>query len=266
MTKSTSTLLIAASALFSWVMPADSTLHAQEKLRYSCSAQVYEAFEKERLAVFTKITGITIDLFVASSGSSVNRLMFGYSDIASTARGLFYPLKESGYVETPFCRSPLAIIAHSSSPLNGITEEQLADIFSGNLENWKGLGGPDERIVVVIPGKNTAAFENFERMVMKRKEVKYDLMSHQSTMVIDVVKRFPYAISFIASGAVTGAEGVKILNVNGVGPREREYPFYQEFYFVTKGRPEGTTKTFIDFAQSEKGRAIMEKRGMIPVK
>ena len=258
--------LFLATALFFWLVLFDSSLYAQEKLRYSCSAQVYEAFEKERLDVFTKATGIPVDLFIASSSSSVNRLMYGYSDVASTARGLFYPLKESGYLETPFCRDPLAVIVNSSSPLNGVMEEQLVRIFSGDVNNWKSVGGPDEPIVVVIPAKNTAAFENFERMAMKKKDIRYDLMAYQSTLVIDVVRRFPSAISFIASGAIATTEGVKVLKVNGLSPKERGYPFYQEFYFVTKGKPEGAAKTFIDFALSEKGRAIIDKRGMIPVK
>lgn len=258
--------LFLATALFFWLVLFDSSLYAQEKLRYSCSAQVYEAFEKERLGVFTKATGIPVDLFIASSSSSVNRLMYGYSDVASTARGLFYPLRESGYLETPFCRDPLAVIVNRSSPLNGIMEEQLVRIFSGDVNNWKSVGGLDEPIVVVIPAKNTAAFENFERMAMKKKDIRYDLMAYQSTLVIDVVRRFPSAISFIASGAIATAEGVKVLKVNGLSPKERGYPFYQEFYFVTKGKPEGAAKTFIDFALSEKGRAIIDKRGMIPVK
>jgi phosphate transport system substrate-binding protein len=258
--------LATATALFFSLVWFDSTLYAQEKLRYSCSAQVYEAFEKERLAIFTKATGIPVDLFIASSSSSVNRLMYGYSDVASTARGLFYPLKESGYLETPFCRDPLAVIVNGSSALNGITEEQLVRIFSGDAQNWKAVGGADEPILVVIPAKNTAAFENFERMAMKKKDIRYDLMAYQSTLVVDVVKRFPSAVSFIASGAVANAEGVKVLKVNGLGPKERGYPYYQEFYFVTKGKPEGAAKTFIDFALSEKGRAIIDKRGMIPVK
>jgi phosphate transport system substrate-binding protein len=258
--------VVTVATLFTWWMSFNSDLYAQQKLRYSCSAQVYEAFEKERLDVFTKTTGIAVDLFIASSSSSVNRLMYGYSDVASTARALFYPLKESGYLETPFCRDPLAIIVNVSSPLDGILEEQIPHIFSGDIENWKTLGGRDEKITIVIPAKNTAAYENFERMAMKKKEIKYDILAYQSTLVVEVVKRFPSAISFIASGAVTKAEGVKTLRISGMSPKEKGYPFYQEFYFVTKGKPEGAVKTFIDFALSEKGRAIVEKRGMLPVK
>jgi len=261
-----SALMVVMSILLSLLLLPGPSAVAQEKLRYSCSAQVYEAFERDRLDAFTKATGIQVDLYVASSSSSVNRLMYGYSDVASTARGLFYPLKESGYMQTPFCRDPLAVIVNASCGVNGISEEQLGHIFSGELTAWKKLSGANEEIVVVIPAKNTAACENFERMAMKRKELKYDIMTYKSTGVIDVVKRFPQAISFIAAGAVTKAEGIKTLKVNGLAPKDKGYPYYQEFYFVTKGKPAGAAKTFIDFALSDKGREIIERRGMIPVK
>ncbi len=259
-------LMVLVSCLLCLLLMPGPPAMAQGKLRYSCSAQVYEAFEKDRLDAFTKATGIQVELYVASSSSSVNRLMYDYSDVASTARGLYYPLKESGYLETPFCRDPLAIIVNASSKVDGLAEEQLLGIFTGDLENWEKLGGGREAICVVIPAKNTAAYENFERMAMKKKDIKYDIMTYKSTGVIEVVKRFPSAISFIASGAVVNAEGIKVLKVNGLGPKDKGYPYYQEFSFITKGRPSGIVKTFIDFAFSNQGRQIVEQKGMIPVK
>ena len=76
-----------ASILISWIMLLTPAVQAQEKLRYSCSSQVYEAFEKERLELFSKATGIEVELYVSSSSVAVNRLMSGQSDIASMARG-----------------------------------------------------------------------------------------------------------------------------------------------------------------------------------
>jgi phosphate transport system substrate-binding protein len=254
-----------AGALVSWALLPGSTACAQETLRYSCSAQVYEAFEKERLDVFTKQSGIKIDLFIASSSSAVNRLMYGVSEIASTARGLYYPLVESGYVETPFCRDPLAIIVNAQCPVDDLSEDQLTQIFSGAIKNWKEVGGPDKELVVVIPAKNTAAYENFERQAMRRKEITYDYLSYKSTGVIELVKRLPSAVSFVAHGAAMNQEGVKHLKVGGLTCTDKNFPFYQEFSFVTKGKPSGSAKAFIDHAFSDMGKDIMTKKGMVPV-
>ena len=92
--------------LFVW----DAKVNAQEILRYSCSAQAYKAFEKDRIEMFTKARGIKVDLFVASSDTSLNRLKHGFCDIASSVRKLDRLDREQGYVETTFCRDPLSLI------------------------------------------------------------------------------------------------------------------------------------------------------------
>lgn len=263
--RSTIVSTVIGTILLSWILMPGSTAIAQEKMRYSCSAQVFEAFEKERLDAFTRETGIEVDLFVASSSSSVNRLMYGYSDIASTAQGLRYPEKESGYLETPFCKAPLAIIVNEACPLSNLSEAQLKGVFSGDLDNWKQVGGPDQPVIVVMPAKNTAAYQNMERMIMKRKSVKYDLMTYKSTMVIEAVKRFPGSISFAALGALANVKGVKTIRIDGMSPKDGTYPFYQIFSFVTKGEPFGLARAFVGFAFTAEGKAIIEKRGMIPI-
>jgi len=239
---------------------------AEETLRYSCSAQIFEAFGMERLDTFTKETGIKVDLYVSSSGSAVYRLMNNFSDIASTAQGLYYRHKESGYVEIPFCKDPLAVIANVKCSVENFTEKQLQDIFSKHIINWKELGGSDEPIIVVVPGKDTAVYKNFERLAMGRQEILYDYMTYQSTKVIEAVENFPAAISFIAQGDISKRKNIKAIKVGGFSPTDKDYPYFQTFYYITKGEPAGLAKKFIDFTLSEKGVSIMKEKGMLPVK
>lgn len=258
-------VMVFATILVSWVISPASAISAQEKLRYSCSAQVFEAFEKERIEAFTKATGIALDLYISSSAVAVDRLMSGQGDIASIALGGTYPLKEGGYIETPFCKDPLAIIVNPKGRVSNITEEQLRNIFNRTITNWKQLGGADEAIMLVVPGKNTAAYENFGRLAMKRKEIHYDVMTHLSPTAIEVVKRFPAAISFVTQGAIGKAGGIKLIKVNGLSPKDKGYPYFQEFSFITKGKPVGAAKAFVDYALSKEGKEIIGRRGMIPV-
>jgi len=246
------------------LMPSGSSV-AKEVLRYSCSAQVYEAFENERLDAFTKKTGIEVELSVYSSYKAFFRLMNGYSDIASMARRLYRRHKEFGFLETPFCKDPLAVIVCSECPIPDLNEDQLCDIFGGTITNWREVGGPDQPIVVVVPSEETAAYRNFSTKVMFSREMDYDIKTERSTMVIEVTKRFPWSISFIAQGAARYHQtDVKVAKVNGLLPMDPGYPYYQVFSFVTKGTPTGAAKKFIDFARSEEGKRIIIKRGMVP--
>jgi phosphate transport system substrate-binding protein len=246
------------------LIPSRSSV-AKEVLRYSCSAQVYEAFENERLRPFTNNTGIEVEVSIYSSYKAFFRLMNGYSDIASMARRLYRRHKEFGFVETPFCRDPLAVIVFPQCPVADLTEDQLRDIFGGTITNWKEVGGPDQPIMVIVPSEETAAYRNFSRKVMFSREMVYDIKTERSTMVIEATRRFPWSISFIGQGAARYRHGdIKIVKVNGLLPVDPGYPYYQVFSFVTKGRATGVAKTFIDFALSEEGKKLIANRGMAP--
>jgi phosphate transport system substrate-binding protein len=159
----------------------------------------------------------------------------------------------------------LAIIVNARCKISNITEEQLRNIFNRTVTNWKELGGANETIMLVVPGKSTAAYENFGHLVLKRNVIQYDIMTNQSPTAIEVVKRFPAAISFVTQGAIGKAGGIKLIKVNGLAPRDKGYPYFQEFSFISKGKPTGTAKVFVDFALSDKGKEIIGRRGMIPV-
>jgi len=238
---------------------------AKERLRYACSAQVYGAFGSEVLVVFQRNTGIEVETRISSSSKAVQRLEYDFADIASTSRRILYDRMELGYVAIPFCKDPLAIIANVQCPVDDITEDQLQDVFSGDISNWKGVGGPDQSIVRVVPDKETSANKNFRRHVMKYKDMTYDIVTHISTDTIVVTEKLPWAISFIARGAVHGKEGIKVMRIDGRLPDDPGYPYFQVFYLVTKRTPIGPARALVDFVFSVDGKAIIKKRGMIPM-
>ncbi|MFO7497159.1 MAG: substrate-binding domain-containing protein [Desulfobacterales bacterium] len=266
MKKQALSLAMILGTIFLWgTLGPDSAATAQETLRYSQAAQVYRAFGQEGIELFQKKTGIQVEVFVSSSPSAVNRLMNDFADIASTTRQLYYRYSEYGYAEFPFCKDPLAVIVHTSSPVTGLTSAQLEEVFSGGITNWQALGGPDVPILLVVPGKDTGANQNFRRQVMKRKEIVHDIMTEKSTAVIDVIEKFPASISFISRGASIADENVKALKIDGLSPGEPEYPLYQIFSYVTKGEPSGPVKALVDFAFSTEAQDLIRKKGMLPI-
>jgi phosphate transport system substrate-binding protein len=249
-----------------WVLAPVLAVKAEEVLKYSCSNQVYAAFEKEKIEAFTQATGIKVDIKTASSGSCTYRLMAGNCDIASTARKLYRRHAVYGYTETPFCKDPIAVIARKDCGVERLSQEELQDIFAGDIANWKEVGGADLPILVIVPGVKTAAHKNFRRQVMKRKDITHDFMAYDSTMVIEAVKFFPCgSVSFISQGASVHHHELITLKIDGLPPTDKDYPYYQEFYYVTKGEPTGNVKKFIDFTFSDEGKKIIKKYGMVPI-
>jgi len=238
---------------------------AGEVLKYSSSAQIREIFQDESLKVFTKQTGIDIDLFVGSSDEAVRRVMNDTSDIASTVTELGPRHKLYGYEQTAFCEAPLVVITNAKTPVRNISTEQLRKVFTGEITNWKELGGPNEVIIVVIPGRNTGAYQNFKQLALKRFEVKYDYMTYRSTSVIQAVHRLPWSISFINQSSTIKKGAVKTIKIDNLGPDDKGYPYVETFYFVTKSKPSEAAKKFINFAFSDNGIDIIKKNGLIPL-
>lgn len=252
--------------LGAWVLVPASTVIAQEVLKYSCSNQVYAAFSKEDIEAFTKAAGIKVDVKTASSDSCLNSLGMGFCDIASIARKLYHRHGDYGYKEFPFSKDPIAVIARKECGVDSLTEGQLQDIFAGEIKNWREVGGANLPVVVIVPGKDSAANKNFRRQVMKHKDIQHDFMSYDATMVIEAVKHFPCgAVSFISQGAAMHHKELKTLKIGGLSPTDEAYPYYQIFYFITKKEPEGNLKKFIDFAYSQEGAEIIRKNGMVPI-
>lgn len=256
--------VIPALVLFT-VIAAWAPALSAETIQYSCSAQVYEAFGDELTDLFTRETGIKVETYISSSRSAVRRLVSNFSDIASTTRSIYAHYDEYGYVQIPLCKDPLAVIANKSVAVTDISSAQLKSIFSKVTTNWQDVGGMVEPIVVVIPGRRTGAFENFDRQIMPMRKIRYDFMAYRSTMAIRLVKNFPASIAFIGYGAARQEGSVKILNVDGRRAGESDYPYYQILSLVTKGEPVGAVRKFVDFAGSENVRQLIVNRGMVPI-
>ena len=249
-----------------WALATVSKAVALEGIKYRCSHQIFNALENENLQAFSKETGIQVNVKPYPSDVAVNLLVNGYCDIASTSRHIGSRYEDNGYKQTAICNDPLAIIANSRCGINNVTEKQLEDIFSGEIKNWKELGGPDLPIIVIVPAMNTEASKHFRRLVMRHKEIKYAIMSSTSELVVQAVSSLPLgSISFLLQGADLQQSEIKILTVDGISTKDANYPFIQTLYYVTKGEPTDQIKEFIKYTLSEKGTQIIKKNGMLPV-
>jgi phosphate transport system substrate-binding protein len=266
--RGSSLFFLAGLALLGWygVASSSSPAGAAETLTLSSSAQVYEAFRGEYLEVFQKKTGVVVDVEVVSSSSAVLRLSNGASDVAATAEGLHRRFKAQGMREFPFCRDALVVITNVRNPVQNLSEDQLRGVFSGAITNWGQVSGPNLQIRVISPDKETAAYKMFSGMVMRGIDIDYYVLTARSTVAAEVTRKFTGAVSFVNQGALQRRAGAAhAVQIDGRGPGDPGYPYYEIFSLVTRGRSEGPVKEFVDFAFSEEARRIISARGMKPI-
>jgi phosphate transport system substrate-binding protein len=213
----------------------------------------------------------TIDVQGGGSTAGIQSIADGIADIGMCSRTL---KEEEAAVDTPveIARDGLAVVVHKSNPVNDLTLEQIQMLFSGQVENWKELGGRDMPVRLIMREEGSGTREAFIKLVVGKKLVSRKALVQESNgSVKELVRLDPAAVGYMSLGLV-GTE-LKALNIDGIQPsaehvRSGQYKLSRPFLFVLKTglqiRPE--TQEFIDFVLSEKGQSILESEGLVRVK
>jgi phosphate transport system substrate-binding protein len=164
----------------------------------------------------------------------------------------------------------IVIAVNSANPIDDLSRDQLKQIFSGDIKNWKEVGGPDASINVVVREDGSGTRKAFEDLVMgKESKVRSDAIVQTSTESIKLaVKQDPNAIGYISLAHMSG--DVKAVKLDGVYPSletvlDGSYELQRPFLFLTQGEPEGAVKEFIDWCLSPEGQKIVAKEKVVPV-
>jgi len=167
-----------------------------------------------------------------------------------------------------FARDGVAIVVHPDNPVKGLTTAQVRDIFSGKVTNWAEVGGERGVISVLIREKGSGQRVAFEKAVMgaEKPGARARVLGSMGGMKAEVeIDRS--AIGYILITAV--GDSVKSLELDGYAAtlenvKAGTYMVSVPFYLITKGYPQGATKTFIDYLMSPEGQVAVERQDLAP--
>lgn len=240
---------------------------AGEKVSLAGSAAVQPLAERLALAYMAENPEVTISVSGGGSTVGVKSAWEGIVDIGMTSREL--KPEEKGLKEFVIARDGLVVIVHPENKLEGLNRAEVRDIFSGEITNWKDLGGEDRAIVTVSREEGSGTRATFEMWIMGDKLITEEATLLPSNGAIRVnVAGNPDAIGYISFGVVDPS--VKTLFIDGVAAtadnmKTRIYPLVRPYYFLTKQEPTGEVKKFIDWCLGEKGQRVVATEGYIPV-
>jgi phosphate transport system substrate-binding protein len=175
--------------------------------------------------------------------------------------------KEKSLNTITICHDGISIILHPQNKVNGLTLQQVRDIYNNIITNWKELGWIDRKIDAVTREEGSGTRSAFEELVMKKKEIDDGIMVQDSNgSVKEVVATDPYAIGYISLGLLD--EKVKPVAIDGVAPsikniKTGSYKIVRPFLYVTNGELEPYAKEFVDFILSRDGQKILKKEGLV---
>lgn len=220
-------------------------------------------------AFMEKNKGVTVNLNLTGSGTGIQEASEGKCDIGNSSRKLKDEEAEK-LDATVVGLDGIALVVNPVNKLEDITLQDLAKVYSGEITNWKELGGDDKAIVVIGREDGSGTRDGFESIVMGDKEPKYAQELESTGSVINAVATTDGAIGYASLANVD--ETVKALKVGGVEATEENvksgaYEVQRPFICATlKGSDNKLVKAYLDFILSEEGQALVLAQGAVPVK
>ena len=215
-------------------------------------------------------SGTTFTYNPTGSGSGIQAVSEGRCDIGLSSRALKDDEKAAGLKETIVALDGIAIIVNPQNPVKDLSLEQIAKIYTGEITNWKDVGGEDAEIVLIGREAGSGTRDGFESITETKDACQYRQELTSTGDVITTVSQNPNAIGYASLAAIK--DSVKALTVNGVAPTEATvkdgtYLVQRPFVLVTK---EGaalseTAQKFFDFATSADAASIISAAGAVPV-
>lgn len=222
-----------------------------------------EQFEKD-------YSGAKFTYNPTGSGSGIAAVSEGRCDIGLSSRALKDDEKAGGLHETILALDGIAIIVNPSNSVSDLSVDTIAKIYTGEITNWKDVGGNDAEIVLIGREAGSGTRDGFESITGTKDKCKYRQELTSTGDVITTVAGNPDAIGYASLASIK--DNVKALTVEGVTPTEETvkngtYRIQRPFVLVTKDgtKLSETAQKFFDFATSKDAAGIISAAGAVPV-
>jgi len=220
---------------------------------------------------------VTFDLEFKGTGYGFGALMNGQCDIAAASR-------EANMNEMRLARErslefndsiigsySVAVVVNAANPVTNLTLAQVRDIFTGAVQNWKEVGGPDGPLNLYIRDPISGTYLGFRELAMENQPY---ALGHLKTFtnydsIVQAVAGDPGGVGYCAIQK-TKKPGVKGVPIGGVAPvvfsvNEGKYPYARVLRLCTdKGKEGARVREFIQFVQSARGQAMLDEMGYVP--
>ena len=218
--------------------------------------------------VYEKNNDVNIEVQQVGSSAGIKNTIDGTSDLGMTSRDL--KDEETKEVDgTQIAIDGIAVITNTANKVTNLTSEQVKDIFTGKITNWKEVGGEDAQIVVVSREDGSGTRDGFQDILGFESDelIKDAQICDGSGNVKSTVEGNENAIAYISFGYL--GDTLNDVKIDGVEPTDAnvvdgKYPISRPFIVVNKKDGlSDVAKAFVDFIMSEEGQNIVAEEGFI---
>ena len=214
-------------------------------------------------------SGVTVTVEYSGSSAGIESLLGGSCDIGDASRNLKDSEKEGGAVENIVAIDGIAVIVDKNNSVDGLTKQQLSDIYTGVITNWSEVGGSDTPIVVVGREAGSGTRGAFEEILDVADACKYAVECDTTGAAMAKVASTEGAIGYVSLDVLD--DSVNALKLDEVEPTSENivagtYFLCRPFVMATKGEisdQNELVQAFFDFIKSEDGKAVVKAVGLI---
>ncbi len=237
--------------------------------------------QKEAESYMKSKSGANVTVTGGGSGVGISALLEGTTEIAAASRKIKFDEKikfqQAGKspVEKTIAFDALAVIVNKGNKVSQLTRQQLEDIFTGKVTNWKEVGGADLPIVAYSRETSSGTYEFFKEHVLKNKNYKKSILSMPATgAIVQSVSQTKGAIGYVGLAYVSPS--VKAIKVSYDGKnfilpsvataKNKSYPIVRPLFFYYDKKNAAKVTPFINYVLSDAGQKIVAEVGYISLK
>lgn len=246
---------------------------ASERLVLTGSSTVAPLVGEMARRFETVNSGVRIDVQTGGTSRGINDTRNGTADIGMVSRAL--KPDETDLHAFNIALDGISIILHANNRVTTLNKQQIVDIYTGKITNWKSVGGADARITVVNKAEGRSTLELFlHYLELKNSQIKPHAIIGDNPQGIKTVAGNPNAIGYVSIGAAEyeAERGVpiKLLPLDGVDAtianvRNGTFPLSRPLNLITSREPQGLARRFIEFARSLQTHDLVEAQYFVPV-
>jgi len=229
---------------------------------------------------------VRISVTGGGSGTGIAALINGTVDLANASRQMKLEEVEAAEangttpIEFVVARDAIAVVVHPSNPVETLTFQQIADIYTGRITNWEEVGGDDRPIVLLSRESNSGTYVYFLENVVREGQGDNQALFSPGTLLMPSsegisaeVTENPNAIGYDGLGYVTPEQKVVAVSDDPEGPfvlpsvatvNDGSYPIARPLFMYTAGEPKGLIATYLDWIRGD-GQRLVPELGFVPL-
>lgn len=254
---------------------------AQVSVTIKGSDTVLPLAQKEAEELMKTNSDVSITVVGGGSGVGITAMIDGTTDIAMASRDLKteekmkFADKKIEIEEVIIAYDALTVIVNPANKVSKLTREQLEKIFTGEITNWKEVGGDDAKIVAYSRESSSGTYEFFKEEVMDKKNYATDILNLPATgAIVQAVGQTKGAIGYIGLAyetkevkqlAVSYDQGKTFVEPSLASAKDKSYPISRPLFYMFDKKNADKVKTVVDYALSAEGQKIVGEIGYIPL-